>query len=90
MSENNQIVPGVVAGSTNSTKGLWVSEGNQTIGLVEQDGVGGYLTIYSDTTKRGLPLAITYEGIQLPQSDNCSPVRFISWDDLYNLVQASK
>ena len=84
--ENKIIVSGVEASRFQGGAGVWVDEGKQTIGMVDQDGIGAYLVIYRDKSKAGIPLAIRSDGIQIP-SDDSSYMRFISWDDLYRAVR---
>lgn len=92
MSEHTSIVPGIDALSSKSVKGLWVSEGKGMIGLVEQEGVGAYLLIWKDISKESLPFAATHDGVQLPRKngDDTYSCRFISWDDLFEVVQEFK
>lgn len=84
------LAPGIAAVSGPHVKGLYVGDGKQTIGIIEDDNAGSYLVIWKDPQKQTLPLAVTADGIQLPRVSNNEPYRFISWDDLYNLVQAAK
>jgi len=90
MSESKQLVPGIDVLSSEHVKGLWVSEGKGTIGLVEQEGVGAYLLIWKDTSKESLPLAVTHDGVQLSRAKGDETYRVISWDDLFEVVQEFK
>lgn len=75
------------------TAGLWVSDKDQrSVGLVAQkNGTGPYLCIYAAHPAGGsLPLAITYDGIQLPRATHDDPYRFIAWDDLWAVIDAHK
>lgn len=90
MSNSEQIVPGVDVASFGYAKGVWVSDGDKTIGLVEQKDVGGYLVIYKDIHKNGLPLAVTFDGVQLPREKGSDAYRFIDWNTLYEMVEAFK
>lgn len=88
MDESKTLVPGITTLSSENCRGLWVSEQDKTIGLVDQKGVGLYLVIWQDHIGRGLPLAITADGVQLPTPDQNQ--KFIEWETLYEMAQLHK
>ena len=90
MYEGKQILPGIDVASSSRVKGLWASQGKQTIGIVEEEGVGPYLVIWKDMSTHNLPLAVTADGVQLPREKGSDTYRFIDWDTLFEMVEAHK
>jgi len=88
--EQRNLASGISVMSTDRVNGLWVSREKGVIGLVEEEGAnGGYLVIWKDQAQfKGLPLAITATGIQLPTDDHSQ--KFIDWDTLWEVVEAFK
>ena len=81
----------IVAQSVGGYTGLWLTgKEGATIGLVlDEHSQSPYVVIW-DTTKHSLPFAVSQEYLQLPRVNHDDPLRQISLEDLYNLVQDHK
>jgi len=86
--KNSSITVGIMGGYT----GLWLQHKKEgaTIGLVLDEHMDCPYIVIWDTTKHALPFAVDQKGVQLPRVSNDDPYRRIDWEDLYNLVQATK
>jgi len=70
--------------------GIWVTQPNEDDFITMRHDLNGGPGGHLDIRKPGhaLPLAITHEGIQLPQKKG-EPYRFIKWDELWSLVHVN-
>jgi hypothetical protein len=78
----------------NGVAGLWITDREgRFVSVQAEKNIGPYLEIRgkrADGKDLHLPFAISADGLQLPQCDADDPYRFVTWDELWDAVQARK